>query len=121
MTILTPDYLKAVRLEALRKRTWYRVLDRVERGIFNLTIRLFDSVKSRVLASELAKILAKLRDGVKSAFTRHVEEYGVRQMWRNIEYVKDLGSDLAASWISMEYAIWLASNNYNNPIGWKKT
>ena len=38
MSILSQNYLRGVRLAALRKRTWYRVLDRVEQGIIDLTI-----------------------------------------------------------------------------------
>ena len=59
--MVSRDYLKEVRYAALRKRVWYRVLDRVERGIFNLTISVVERVQSEVLATEIVKILAKLR------------------------------------------------------------
>ena len=76
MSIVSRNYLKTVRYAALRKRVWYRVLDRVERGIIDLTIVYVEKVQSQVLAKELVKILAKLRDASKSAFTRHVEGFG---------------------------------------------
>ena len=68
MSILSQKYLKEVRYAALRKRVWYRALDRVERGIIDLTICVVEKVQSQVLAKELVKILVKLRDASKSAF-----------------------------------------------------
>ena len=53
-------------------------MDRVERGILSLTSRIVDRVESRVLGVRLVKILAKLRDAMKSDFVRLVEGYGVR-------------------------------------------
>ena len=67
MTSFSGDYLRSVRLAALRRRVWYRVLDRVERGIVDLTIVFVEKVQSQVLAKELVKILAKLRDASKRA------------------------------------------------------
>jgi hypothetical protein len=80
LTFITADYLRDIRAVALRKRIWYRALDRLERGIVNLSIKLVDAVRSDVLLGELVKILAKLRDAAKSAFTRHIEGYGVEKM-----------------------------------------
>ena len=44
LSILSQNYLKEVRYAALRKRVWYRVFDRVERGIVNLTIGVVERV-----------------------------------------------------------------------------
>ena len=108
-----------MRVAALRKRTWFRVLDRVERGIFDLTIRFVDGVRSSVLAGQLVRILVKLRDAARSAFTRHVEEFGASRMWGVIEFALSLGSSVALGWACDGFARWFGLNNFNNPVGWR--
>ena len=119
VNIISQDYLRAVRLAALRKRVWYRVLDRIERGIFNLTIDIVEKVQSSVLAVELVKILAKLRDASKSAFTRHVESYGYLKLREIVRQADALGCEGACGWLmDLGFAEWFALNNYSNPVGW---
>ena len=113
------DSLRAARSMALRKRIWYRVLDRVERGIVDLTIRFVDSVKSRILAGQLDNILAKLMDAAKSAFTRYVEGYGVAKMREVVCTAIGLGSEAAVGWLSPGFAMWFALNDMHNPVGWR--
>lgn len=118
LSIITPSYLCGVRREALRHRIWYSVLDRVERGIIDLTIRFVDSVKSRALARQIVQILVKLRDAAKSGFTRHVEGFGVEMMWKMVRLAEGFGNRFACDWFSDSYAAWFAVNDYNNPGGW---
>ena len=119
LSIITPDYLKSVRLTALRKRTWFKALDKLERGILNLTIKFVEKLKSQVLAGHIVKILAKLRDAAKCAFTMHVESYGYRKLRETVEQALGLGYD-ATGWVrDIGFAEWFALNNYYNPVGWR--
>ena len=113
------DYLRSVRLAALRRRVWFRVLDRVERGIVDLTIVFVEKVQSQVLVKELVKILAKLRDASKSAFTRHVEGYGYMKLRLVVEQVRGFGSEAVGWLMDFGYAEWFAVNDYNSPVGWR--
>jgi len=74
--MFTSSFLLEMRRKAIRRGVWFRVLDRVERGILSLTARVVDRVESAVLGVELVKILSKLRDALKSGFVRRMEEYG---------------------------------------------
>jgi len=117
MNIISQEYLRKVRSTAVRKRVWFRVLDRVERGIFNLTISYVEKVQSHVLAGVLVKILVKLRDGFKSVFIRHVEGYGYRKLRLVVEQAKGFGS-LAQGWLmDLGFAEWFAVNDYYSPYG----
>ena len=121
LSIITPDYLKSVRLTALRKRTWFKALDKLERGIVNLTIKFVENLKSQVLAGHIVKILVKLRDVAKCAFTRHVESYGYMKLRETVEQALGLGYD-ATGWIrDLGFAEWFALNNYYNPVGWRNS
>ncbi len=117
MSSFSGDFLRSVRLAALRRRVWYRVLDRVERGIVDLTIGFVEKVQSQVLAKVLVKILAKLRDGAKSAFTRHVEEFGYSRLRLVVEQAKGFGSEASGWLMDLGYAEWFAVNDYYSPDG----
>jgi hypothetical protein len=67
---LTGRKLAGVKTRALRKRVWYRVLDRVERGLLDLTIRWVDNVRSRRLTEMLLRILGKLARAMEHGMTR---------------------------------------------------
>jgi len=74
--MFTKDYLLGIRLRAIRRGVWYKALDRVERGIIDLTTRVVEKVESSVLGVELVKILSKLTSAMKSEFVKRLEEFG---------------------------------------------
>ncbi len=57
---LTRDVIVGLKTRALRRRVWFRALDRIERGLVDLTIRWVDTVRSGRLARVLVRILEKL-------------------------------------------------------------
>src|SRR2546422_11260430 len=67
---LTSRKLAGLKTRALRKRVWYRVLDRVERGLLDLTIRWVDNVRSGRLTEMLLRILAKLARAMEQGIAR---------------------------------------------------
>ncbi len=114
---ITGSYLKGVRGCALRKRVWYKTLDKLERGIVDLTIDLVESVKSVTLVREIAKILAKLGDAMKSGFTRHFEAVGREKMRYVVETARGFGNITCSSWCTDAFAMFLALNDYNDHAG----
>jgi hypothetical protein len=115
---MSMDVLREARGTALRRRVWYRVLDGIERGIVNLTISVVEGVRSPTLFRELSKILVKLREALKNAFTRHLEEYGYRKALGIIKIALSFGNEEALRWEVASIAKLLAVNNYNDPVGW---
>ncbi len=67
---LTARKLAGLKTRALRKRVWYRVLDRVQRGLLDLTIRWVDNVRSRRLTETLLRILVKLAQAMEQGTAR---------------------------------------------------
>ena len=49
-----------MRMRRLRRRVWYQALDRIERGLVDLTIRWVEEVRSGRMTETLTRILAKL-------------------------------------------------------------
>ena len=70
---LTRELIVGVRTRALRRGIWFRVLDRVERGLVDLTIRWVDRVKSGRLAQVLVRILEKLVRAMEGGMVRVLE------------------------------------------------
>ncbi len=67
---LTRRLLAGVRLRALRRRVWFGALDRIERGLVDLTIRYVDQVKSNRLQQVLVEILEKLARALEQGMVR---------------------------------------------------
>ena len=98
--MFTRSFLLGVRSKAIRRGVWYRVLDRVERGIIDLTARVVEKVESSILGVELVKILRKLRDAMKSEFVKQVEEYGICRARVLTQQAVDWGYDGEINWVS---------------------
>jgi hypothetical protein len=93
-------FLADVKKKALRRGVWFSALDRVERGILTLTSRLVDRVRSTELCVELVKILAKIKDAMKSGFVRKMEEYSLGQAKKLAAQAMAWGYSSAKAWAS---------------------
>ena len=116
--MLTRGFLLKIRRRAIRKRVYYRALDRLERGILDLSSRLLDSAQSVVLLQQLFEIVMKLEEALKGRFQRHVESFGVRRVAQIIMQAVKFGYRDAVRWLRdpgfMEY---LTVMDLNSPFG----
>jgi hypothetical protein len=102
----------------MRKHVWYRVLDKIEREIVNLTISIIDEVRSFTLSKTLYGILEKVRDAYKSAFIKTVENYGLSRAVKAVEQARRFGYNVNG-WLDDEaFPRLLALNFMYNPSGW---
>jgi hypothetical protein len=98
--MLTRSFLQEIKKKALRRKIWYSAIDGVERGIMSLAIRMVEKVESAVLGVVLVKILKKIREGLKSKFSRRMDEFGLKRA-REI-------SRLALAWGNITANIWIS-------------
>jgi len=96
--MFTRGFLAEVRRKALRNKTWWRALDRVDRAFFDLTIRVVDRVRSAELGVEIVKVLKKLSDALKSRFVRLMESYGLERARSLSKQAQSWGYGGAGSW-----------------------
>ncbi|MFQ6065149.1 MAG: hypothetical protein ACE5L6_06710 [Candidatus Bathyarchaeia archaeon] len=73
---LTPTGLVSLKQRALRKRVWFKILDRAERAIVDLTIRTVKKIRSCTLKEMLMAISEKLMEGMESQVARFAETIG---------------------------------------------
>ena len=92
------DELIEAKKVALRRRVWFRVLNQIERGVLDLTVRYVDEVKSSKLAKVLMTILKKLAFATERNVDRLVRTIGIAQ-------AKIIG-DLAVGWGNFSASTW---------------
>lgn len=83
---------------ALRRGVWFKVLNLVERGVIDLTVKCVDSIKSRRLAKLLTAIISKLESAMESVVDRLVRTVGLPLAQRVSNVAVRWGNRLAALW-----------------------
>ena len=96
---LTKRVLLDLRTRSLRKRVWYRALDRIERGLVDLTIRWVDNVRNCTMARVLLRILGKLVQALEQGMVR-VLTVGRELALRASELAVRWGNTQAYTWRS---------------------
>ncbi len=71
----------------------------MDRGIFDLTTRLVDTVRSAELGIQLVRIIDSLRKAMRSVFVERVETFGVRRAGEVVELALGWGSSVAGAWV----------------------
>jgi len=102
--VVTRDMLVSVRRVARRRRVWFSVLGRVERGIVNLTIRCVEEVRSVKLAMIVKAIVDKLKLAVRSRVERLMGSVG-SSLARAI-------AEIAVSWGNLEAVKWASDRGF---------
>ena len=67
---ITREVLIGIKTRGLRRRVWYGALDRMERGLVDLTIRWVDKVRSGRMTETLLRILEKLAMALETGMGR---------------------------------------------------
>jgi hypothetical protein len=107
--------LLEVRKWAMKRRIWFRVLSRIERGVVDLTIRCVNDVRSRRLAEVLTAILKKLRLAAESVVSKAVRSVGFAQARRISQIALSWGYRSALAWASdVGFARYLAVMRLNS-------
>ena len=94
----TSSFLRSLRGKALRRRLWFKALDTLERGFYNLTCEVVDRVESLVVHREILDVVVKLRNALKVEFVRLVESIGVEKAWRAAGCAVEWGNRSALEW-----------------------
>ncbi len=89
---------------ALKRRVWFRSLNRVERGILDLTVRYVDNIKSTKLAKVVTAILEKLQMTIESLADKLVRSVGL-SLARKI-------SVIAVSWGNYSACLWAEDRSF---------
>ncbi len=98
--MFTKKFLIEKRNHAFRRGVWYKILDKNERNIMNLTIHVVDRVKSTLLGLVILKIIKKLKDALMNSFVMKMKRFGVRRVQKLIDMAVDWHNEAARDWVS---------------------
>jgi len=116
--MLSRYFLEDIRRKALRGGIWFTAIDRIERGMLDLTIRTVEVVRSRTLGVVIVKILVKLKKALKSWFVKRMERLGLNKVIKITSQAVEWGYDAAKNWIlDLGFAQYLTMIEVNRPTG----
>ena len=117
---LTKVELSKIRIRAVRKGLWFRVLSRLERATIDLTLKIVKRIRSVLLARVLTKIVMKLLDAMESRVARLTREVGCGSAQKLSLIAQNWGNKSAEKWM-MDQSFWkyLAVMCMNTPSMFK--
>jgi hypothetical protein len=112
---LSVGFISVIKKCALRRGIWFRALNRVERGVLDLTSRYVDCIRSKQLAKVVTAILEKLKLATESVVDRLVRTVGFSLALKISSVAVGLGNRSAILWaVDAGFARYLAVAHLNN-------
>ena len=103
-TFVSVKKIAEVKRNALRRGIWFKVLNRVERGALDLTMKYVDNIRSTTLAKLVTAIINKLTLSMESVIDRMVNGIG-RTLAQKI-------SRLAVNWGNFSASKWADDRDF---------
>ena len=117
--MFTREFLKGWRRKALRRKILFSALDHSDRGYLYLAMKAFDEIRNADVGTIIVKILAKLKEALKSPFVRKMETEGVKKARSISKRAVDWGDEAAKGWAwDMGFARYLTVHGFYRPSGW---
>ncbi len=101
---LDKKQLVNLKTKTIRSGAWFKTLQRIDRVIFDLTMREVDNIRSEKLAKNLLMLARKLKDAIRTNFSNCFKEIVLpktqknsfnTKVWENISYyVWEFGSQV---------------------------
>jgi hypothetical protein len=111
---LDKKQLVNLKTKAMRSGAWFKALQRIDRVLFDLTIRVVDTIRSAKLAKSIAVLTRKLEDAVKGSFSGRLREIGLPLAQKVSFTAQKLGNVSAIDWaFDSSFAIFLAVMHMN--------
>jgi hypothetical protein len=98
LNALSIGKLTETKKHALRRGIWFRALNRVERGIIDLTVRYVDTIKSKALAKVLTAIIEKLQQTMETLTDKMIRTVGLPLARKISNIAVSWGNHLAKLW-----------------------
>jgi hypothetical protein len=109
-TFLNKIELLKLKTKAMRSGVWFRALQRIDRVLIDLTIKVADTVRSPKLAKSILSLTRKLETIMESGFSRACRAIGLPLAQKISIFAQKLGNASAKSWATDPvFAIYLAA------------
>ena len=112
---LDKKHLVNLKTKAMRSGAWFKALQRIDRVLFDLTIRVVDTIRSSKLTKSLLALTRKLDDAIKNSFSTRLKKIGLPLAQKISFTAQKLGNISAGDWVcDSSFAIFLAVMHVNN-------
>ena len=116
LKLLVRCELIRVKVRAVRRGVWYRVLSRIERGLVDLAILTVRRVRSPVLARSVVFVVKRLLSFMESRVARQMRTVGYQLAEKLARVAVGWGNGSAVSWVTdCAFARFLAVCHLNLP------
>lgn len=112
--------LARLRIKALRRGLWFRILTRSERALIELSIRVVDRVRGLFLAKMLLSIMQKLLNAMEGIVARSMRTVGRSMAERLSCIAQSWGNESAVGWVEDRgFLQYLVVTHINTPTLFK--
>lgn len=112
---LNKTELLKLKTKAMRSGVWFKALQRIDRVLIDLTIKVADTVRSPMLAKSILSLTRKLETIMESGFSRAYREIGLPLAQKLSIVAQKLGNVSAKNWaFDHAFAVYLAVMRMNN-------
>ncbi|MFB3889798.1 MAG: hypothetical protein ACE14S_09935 [Candidatus Bathyarchaeia archaeon] len=108
------NQLKRLKLKAMRQGVWFKALRRIDRVLFDLTIKIRASIRSPTLARCILAVTGKLETFMNSKFVLAIREIGIPLSRKLSLLAQKWGNKRAWEWMNnAEFAQYLTVMKIN--------
>jgi hypothetical protein len=97
---IASDNLAKIRLMAIRRGVWFKVLSRLERGLVDLSLKVTRRIRSKILVSAICSIMKKLLKALESKFRLQMRLIGIPLAEKISHIGQKWGNKTAHEWAS---------------------
>jgi hypothetical protein len=120
LRLLDKTELVKLKKRAVRSGSWFRALSRMDRVLFDLTIKVAEHIRSITLAKRLLIITRKLRMNMERSLSRTLRETGMPLAQKLSLVVQTWGNISAKNWVfAPSFVKFLAIMHINAPKTFK--
>lgn len=117
---LPKSELVKIRVRAIRRRIWFRVLTKAERSYIGLVIKVVDIVRSSFLGRVLTSIIERLSSALESKAVFNVTKVGNRLAYKLSRIAQKWGNLSASQWVkSRGFIQYLTVSHMNAPAAFR--
>ena len=107
--------LANLKKRAMRSGAWFKILQRIDRVLFDLTLKVVDNIRSANLAKSLLTIIKKLDEALITNFSIHLKKIGLLLAKKVSLTAQKLGNISAGDWLlDSSFPCFLAVMNIND-------
>lgn len=105
-----------LKLKAIRAGVWFKALQRIDRVLIDLTIRVASNIRSVTLARNILAVTKKLEGFLESRLSRAIREVGLPLAKKISQVAQKWGNTSAENWASdLSFVNFFAAMSLNEP------